>query len=238
MSKDILSESGKEGVRVPLAPGSRPSDQAAPRLAAPRVDPSRIDCELMDPDGEGWSEWIHPLPGYRMQCCDCGLIHDMGFAITPNEGEPTRFNAGETEGGVIIFRARRSDAQPGWVSARAVGLEGAIADFKATLPGWWYSVGECQVSCDASCGPTRESADIERIGSDARFDEGFHIDLPQPSSLADALRAVMAEALDALRDRDASLAEDAQRLSPEGVAARASQEASPSPEIPNPGAPK
>jgi len=42
MSKDILSESGKEGVRVLSAPGSRPSDQAPAGLAASRVDPSRV----------------------------------------------------------------------------------------------------------------------------------------------------------------------------------------------------
>lgn len=27
-------------------------------------------------------EWEQPIrKGYRMQCCDCGLIHDMDFRI-------------------------------------------------------------------------------------------------------------------------------------------------------------
>lgn len=29
----------------------------------------------------GWTEWIHPLPGYRMACCDCGLVHEIELRI-------------------------------------------------------------------------------------------------------------------------------------------------------------
>lgn len=75
-------------------------------------------------------------------------------------------------------------------------LEVAIAEFKAALPGWWYSVCECQVSCDASCAPTSESEHINLIrAADDPFDSGFHADLRQPSTLAEALRNVMAQAL-------------------------------------------
>lgn len=84
-----------------------------------------------------------------------------------------------------------------WRTSPATDLEAAIAEFKAALPGWWYSVCECQVSCDASCAPTRESADIALVESRNQFDDGFHVDLPQPSSLAQALRHVMLEALKA-----------------------------------------
>lgn len=75
----------------------------------------------------------------------------------------------------------------------------AIRDFKTALPGWWYSVGECQVTCDASCGPTVESFDILLIPHDRRFDDGFHVDLPNPSTLADALRHVMRDAQAAIK---------------------------------------
>src|SRR3546814_1504069 len=85
----------------------------------------------------------------------------------------------------------------GWQTSPATGLEQAIADFKAALPGWWFSVCECQVSCDASCAPTRESPDIALIEHDERFDLGFDADLPQPSTLAKALRSVMADAIEA-----------------------------------------
>lgn len=28
----------------------------------------------------GWSRWVPPIMrGYRMACCDCGLVHDMQF---------------------------------------------------------------------------------------------------------------------------------------------------------------
>ena len=30
---------------------------------------------------DGWSDWIHPLPGYKMACCDCSLVHNMQFRI-------------------------------------------------------------------------------------------------------------------------------------------------------------
>ncbi|MFZ5744448.1 MAG: hypothetical protein ACOY7T_08220 [Pseudomonadota bacterium] len=94
----------------------------------------------------------------------------------------------------------------GWQTSPATGLEQAIAEFKAALPGWWYSVAECQVSADASCAPTRESPDISLIELDGRFDSGFHADLLQPATMADALRDVMAQALAAkeeMRRREA-----------------------------------
>ena len=31
---------------------------------------------------EGWSDWQYPtMTGYRMGCCDCGLVHDMEFKV-------------------------------------------------------------------------------------------------------------------------------------------------------------
>lgn len=85
-----------------------------------------------------------------------------------------------------------------WKTAPQDGLEAAIAEFKKNLPGWWFSVCECQVSCDASCAPTAESPDIERIVSAGDcWDDGFHADLPQPSTLAEALLNVMDQALKA-----------------------------------------
>lgn len=77
-----------------------------------RLTPTQdVQCETMDPqDDDGWSEWIHPLPGYLMQCCDCGLIHEMEYAIVPSHENcgDTDLNEGETKDGVIIFRARRA----------------------------------------------------------------------------------------------------------------------------------
>lgn len=94
-----------------------------------------------------------------------------------------------------------------WRLTQPDGLETAISEFKRALPGYWFTVGECQVSADASCGPTRESQDIALIEQDDRFDGGFHADLPQPATMADALRTVMQEALEARCDALKALAQ-------------------------------
>jgi hypothetical protein len=53
---------------------------------------ARIRQEYANEDG--WSDWIHPLPGYRMVCCDCGLSHNMQV---------------KTHGGKIYFRMSRNE---------------------------------------------------------------------------------------------------------------------------------
>lgn len=31
-------------------------------------------------EGDGWSEWVQPvMSGYKLTCCDCGLVHEMEF---------------------------------------------------------------------------------------------------------------------------------------------------------------
>ncbi len=31
---------------------------------------------------DGWSDWITPRArGYRLGCCDCGLVHEMDFRV-------------------------------------------------------------------------------------------------------------------------------------------------------------
>lgn len=49
----------------------------------------RIEYEIDD----GWTRWVQPIEqGYRMSCCDCGLVHEMDFRI---------------HDGRVQFRARR-----------------------------------------------------------------------------------------------------------------------------------
>ena len=83
----------------------------------------------------------------------------------------------------------------GWPLDCHHNIEKTIELFRKELPNWWYSLGECQVSCDASCAPTSLSPDIGLIPIDERFNSGFHVDVPQPSKLADALLIVMHGAL-------------------------------------------
>ena len=63
--------------------------------------------EIMHADEDGWSEWIHPTPGYLMKCCDCGLVHEMQVAISEAHEAVTVTNEGEDDQHVVIFRMRR-----------------------------------------------------------------------------------------------------------------------------------
>jgi hypothetical protein len=55
---------------------------------------------------DGWSDWLHPLPGYRMACCDCGLAHDMQFRVD--------------DLGQVNFRARRNQRSTGQLRRQMV----------------------------------------------------------------------------------------------------------------------
>lgn len=67
-------------------------------------------------------------------------------------------------------------------------LATAIANFEERLPGWWWSIGSCSVSRDASCGPDRNGPDADLL-EDAEFSEGFHHD--GAGTVAESLRIVM-----------------------------------------------
>lgn len=86
-----------------------------------------------------------------------------------------------------------------WTAEKQVGnLEAAIKAFHIQLPGWWYSVGACHVSADASCAPDSAGKDRELL--DIRlFDNGFDADLHPPATMADALISVTKKALAARR---------------------------------------
>ena len=80
------------------------------------------------------------------------------------------------------------------------GLVDAIERLRRELPGWLFTIGECQVSCDATVFPMGDGEDadlIEYRGVEPRFDSGFDCDLRQPSTLADALHGAIDEALQA-----------------------------------------
>ena len=122
------------------------------------------------------------------------LIDKLERADGPDRGMPL---ATCCEPGGPCHEAGLSSVQHrhNWQTYPPYGLEAAVAAFKAALPGYWFTVGECQVSADASCGPTTESPDIALIPLDRQFDDGFHADLPQPASMADALANVQAQAI-------------------------------------------
>lgn len=72
-------------------------------------------------------------------------------------------------------------------------ITNAIRTFQHELPGWWWSIGVCSVSADASCGPDVKGPDAGLL-KHRQFDDGFHADLRQPATCAEALMDVMGQA--------------------------------------------
>lgn len=54
---------------------------------------------------DGWTDWISPRPGYKLACCDCGLVHDMEFRVD--------------DLGRVNFRARRNNRSTGQMRRHA-----------------------------------------------------------------------------------------------------------------------
>lgn len=75
------------------------------------------------------------------------------------------------------------------------GLATAIERLRRELPGWWFKIGECQVSCDATVAPMGDGQDAALIEFNNDFDRGFDCDLRQPSTLAEALNGAIDMAL-------------------------------------------
>jgi hypothetical protein len=61
-------------------------------------------------------------------------------------------------------------------------FEQALEAFKAEFPGWWWKVGECHVSCDATISPDRYGPD-EDLMAHRFFDDGFSVDLHHCAAL-------------------------------------------------------
>lgn len=66
------------------------------------------------------------------------------------------------------------------------GLNEAIEKLYRELPGWWFSLGNCSVSADATIGPDRTGPDRHLLKFE-EFDQGIDGSLHHPASLADAL---------------------------------------------------
>lgn len=76
-----------------------------------------------------------------------------------------------------------------WQPENGNELTSAIARIERELPGWWWSVGACHVSSDATCGPDRYGPDawmFEMI-DDELGEPIFDCDLRQPSTCGQSL---------------------------------------------------
>ena len=74
-------------------------------------------------------------------------------------------------------------------------IGGAVARLNRELPGWWWRVGSCQVSADATIAPTVESEDVNLVNCAEALDVGFDCDLRHPATIADALNGAIDKAL-------------------------------------------
>ena len=79
------------------------------------------------------------------------------------------------------------------------GLNEAISRLNRELPGWWWSIGYCSVSADASIGPDVAGPDYALLEAHL-FDSGFHADLRQPATVAEALNNCINQAIEAKRN--------------------------------------
>lgn len=72
----------------------------------------------------------------------------------------------------------------------------AVSEFEAALPGFWWSVGQCNVGAHASCAVDACGVQAHLLAGVQKahpYDSGFHVDT-RGGSPADALRQVMCEA--------------------------------------------
>ncbi len=74
---------------------------------------------------------------------------------------------------------------------RALGS--AIEKLQRELPGWWWSVGSCHVSADATVGPDLSGPDRDLLYI-REFDEGIDNDLAHPATVAEALLGAIEKA--------------------------------------------
>lgn len=66
-------------------------DGAMDALRERLAQPEPVQCEPQEAVTEdGWCDWVCPKPtGYLMQCCDCGLIHEVDSRVAKYEPRPS-----------------------------------------------------------------------------------------------------------------------------------------------------
>jgi hypothetical protein len=77
----------------------------------------------------------------------------------------------------------------------------AIEQLYRELPGWWFSIGNCHVSADATVGPDAKGPDAWLLQY-KEFDDGIDGSLPHPATIGDALRNAISLAKEAKRAKE------------------------------------
>lgn len=76
----------------------------------------------------------------------------------------------------------------------------AVAEFEATLPGFWWSVGMCSLGAHASCAVDAKSNLMAHVVAGEPLDTGFHCDATNGEDVTHALRDVMRQAVEFLSE--------------------------------------
>ena len=87
--------------------------RAALAQQAEPVEP--VACEPQYANDDGWCDWVCPKPiGYLMQCCGCGLIHEVESRVAKYKPRPSEeFEAvGDPDLQVQWRMKRRDDISP------------------------------------------------------------------------------------------------------------------------------
>jgi hypothetical protein len=72
-----------------------------------------IEFHTYDAKRGGWSEWNSPkMKGYKMKCCQCGLVHDIEFQVvrfvgTKDKSGLTKYEPVKNKNIQVLWRLRR-----------------------------------------------------------------------------------------------------------------------------------
>jgi hypothetical protein len=77
---------------------------------------------------DGWTDWIRPLPGYKVACCDCGLVHNIEAKL--DEEGRIIFRASRNARSTAARRRKHTSAPPAPVPPHIAGLADELDNLK------------------------------------------------------------------------------------------------------------
>lgn len=88
---------------------------------------------------DGWSDWVYPIMnGYKMACCDCGLVHDMKFlAVRVDKKLPDgswEYTELDPEKHRVIMKAKRNNQSTRQMRRRKTNSAGPCGPIKKETP--------------------------------------------------------------------------------------------------------
>lgn len=82
-----------------------------------------------------------------------------------------------------------------WCEGASTSIDAAVSLTERVLPGWWWAAGRCGLTWHASVGPDRAFIAEPDL---SKYDAGFHVHIPNPSTPAIALCVAILKAITTL----------------------------------------